>query len=94
MSEWKIDAGPRRYDSRGTADIDVGWAYDIERNGERRTISVEVAGGRSGSDELPDDARRAIRTSGRSAVESVLGEDDPPRYLLVGSLGVRPRVDE
>lgn len=88
---WRIVGGPREFNATEQAhDIDVGWAYDIERGSERRTIRTAVAGGRLGSSELPDEARRAVRSSGRSAVEAVLADDDPPAMLMIGTGGVRP----
>jgi hypothetical protein len=33
----------------------------------------------------------AIETRGRAAVETVLGESEPPRYLMVIPLGVERR---
>ena len=87
---WHIVAGPRQYTQTPEAsDIDVGWAWDIARDGEQRTVRVEVAGGRLNMPSLPDDSRQAIETNGRSAITLFL--TDPPERLLVSSDGVFPR---
>jgi hypothetical protein len=89
---WTIVRGPREYEP--TADAKVGWAYDIQRGDiERRRVSVEVAGtvavvSREG---VPDDVKRALRTKGRSAVESVLDRDEPPHRLLLTTTGIREK---
>src|SRR5262249_162499 len=68
-SRWQITAEPREYhDTPDAADIDVGWAWDLRRDQEQRTIRVEVAGGRLHLSTLPDEAREAIRSQGRSAL--------------------------
>jgi len=85
---WRIVEGPREYKQTSEgADIDVGWVWEIDRAGERRTIRVEVAGGRLHSAHLPHDSQQAIRTQGRSAVEALLREPDPPTRVLVTSSG-------
>jgi len=89
---WRIAYGPREYTrTPDGADIDVGWVWELERGGERRTIRVEVASGRLGSARLPDDSQEAIRTQGRSAVEALQREQDPPTRVLVTSSGIFTR---
>lgn len=90
---WQIVSGPRTFDELGGFDMDVGWAYDIERGAERRTISVIVAGGRRNSKELPDESVRAVRSRGRSAVQGVLDRDAPPRYISVTTGGLGERAE-
>ena len=69
-------------------DAERGWAYDVGRDGEQRTVLVEVAGTLdAGHGDLPDDVRRALSTHGRSAVDAVL-DDDPPERLTVTTNGV------
>lgn len=89
---WEVVGGPREYDrtSEG-ADIDVGWAWDVRRAGETRTVRVEVAGGRLDSLHLPDESHRAIATKGRSALESYLRAEEPPSRILVTSSGIFTR---
>lgn len=95
MALWKTIGGPREFRKTPDArDIDVGWAWDIERpDGERRLIRVYVAGGRAGMPGLPAEARRAISTRGRSAVESVLEREEPPAGFVVTSDGLRELSD-
>jgi len=70
-------------------DAERGWAYDVGRDGEQRTVLVEVAGTLdAGHGDLPDDVRRALSTHGRSAVDAVLDDDDPPERLTVTTNGV------
>ena len=89
---WQIVGEPAEY-HRGAegADIDVGWTWDIERNGERRKVRVEVAGGRLTSVDLPDDAQRAIDSHGRSAIAPLLTDLEPATDVLVTSSGVFTR---
>lgn len=94
MALWKIVGGPREFDrTEDGADIDVGWAWDIEpaEGGERRTVRVLVAGGRAGSSELPEECRRAVQTQGRSALQDVLDREDPPGRLMVSTGGIAER---
>lgn len=89
---WRIVGGPREYSQTVEgADIDIGWAWEIERGSERRTIRVEVAGGRLGMGELPRDSQDAIRTRGQSAIATRLTEYDPPTRVLVTSGGIFTR---
>ncbi len=89
---WRIAEGPREYSQTAeAADIDVGWAWQIEREAERRAIRVEVAGGRLGTSDLPRESQDAIRTQGRSAITPLLTEHDPPTLVLVTSSGIFTR---
>ena len=87
---WTIVRGPREYEP--IADAAVGWAYDIRREGiERRRVMVEVAGtlAAASKDGIPVEVKRALRTKGRSAVESVLDREEPPFRLLLTAAGIR-----
>jgi fido (protein-threonine AMPylation protein) len=89
---WEVVGGPRKYDHTPEgADIDVGWAWDVRRTGETRSVRVEVAGGRLDSLHLPDESRRAIATEGRSALEPYLRTGEPPSRILVTSTGIFTR---
>jgi hypothetical protein len=90
VTSWRIVQGPRTYNPDEGRDCDVGWAYEIEREGELRAISVERASTAGTSGVEDDDAHRAISTRGRSAVQSHLDDDDPPRRLIVSTHGVGP----
>lgn len=92
VEAWRVASGPREYTQTSEgADIDVGWVWELERGGDRRSIRVEVAGGRFGSAHLPDESQEAIRTQGRSALEELLVEPDPPTRVLVTSSGIFTR---
>ena len=71
-------------------DVEYGWAYELERDRERRQISVYVTPGTTVAN-VPEECVRAIRTDGRSAVEAVLDRDRPPRYIVLTSEGLRDR---
>jgi hypothetical protein len=90
---WRRVGGSSEFEQLESFDMDVGWAWTIERDAEQRTISVIVAGGRRGSRELPEESRRAIETRGRTAVEGVLDREDPPRYIIVSISGLSERAE-
>ena len=75
-------------------DFDLSWGWRVERDGvPHRQVRVEVARGCLHSDELPDEAREAIRTQGASAVDVYLNDDAPPSRVLVSALGVARAED-
>jgi hypothetical protein len=62
-----------------------GWSWRIERDLVVRRVLVEVTGpAEAGSSE---EVRRVLETQGRSAVESVLSEDDPPSRITFTTAG-------
>lgn len=85
---WKRISGPREVDQIESYDMTRGWGYTIRRGDEERTIGVIVARGISVGD-LPTDSAAAMQTRGRSAVDAVLDQDEPPRFLVVTSSGIR-----
>lgn len=85
---WRRFGAPKVLGELDGLDIDVGWRYTIERNGEQRQISVVVAGGRLTSPELADECREAIRTKGASAVDAVLDREHPPRIRVITTVGI------
>ncbi len=86
---WAIIAGPREY-SLETGDCALGWAYEIESQGSRRTIRAELSKTAAESTSLPEQASTAIRTRGQSAVEPFLIRDDPPERVVISLRGVYP----
>jgi hypothetical protein len=81
---WKIVEGPLITGEAGSA-----WSFEIERGGTRRIVSVES--NVSASDQVlvdPEKFACAIETSGRSAVEAILTQDDPPTRLLISVYGL------
>lgn len=84
---WKRTSGPHAVDQFPRYDMARGWEYTIQRDEEGRTVSVVVSRGIS-ADAMPVDATAAYQTRGRSAVDAVLDQDDPPRYLVITDSGV------
>jgi bacterioferritin-associated ferredoxin len=90
LVSWKVVSGPREFRSTSRGhDMDIGWRYDVDKDGYGKSISVIVAGGRLGSPSLPEECLQAIRTKGRSAVNAVLERDHPPEIILVTTAGLR-----
>jgi hypothetical protein len=91
MAEWDIVFGARELEPEAGRDVMVGWAFELERDGVRRTITVEVARALATSDKTfaPDEVRRALTTRGSSAVMAVIDRDLPPRRLVVEPGGIR-----
>ncbi len=76
---WRIVGGPHEYEGTAGGDIRVGWSWDVERDGVRRTISAEIS-----------DADRQGRFGFEDAEQAVLDaleEDDPPQRLVVTATG-------
>jgi hypothetical protein len=86
---WTVVSGPREFRSTSQGhDMDIGWRYDLHKDGNGRSISVIVAGGRLGLPSLPSECVRAIETKGRSAIAEVLEREHPPEIILVTSVGL------
>ena len=86
---WTIVAGPREY-SPDTSDRTLGWAYEIESPGARRTIRAELSETAADSTSPPEQSATAIRTRGQSAIEPFLIRDDPPERVVISVRGVYP----
>lgn len=67
----------------------------IERGDHIRPLTVFISGTAMASVDsgLPQEVARAKQTDGRSVVEAVLREDNPPRCVMVSTQGIRP-MDE
>src|SRR4249920_1755913 len=85
MGEWELVFGPREYEPDEGRDVQVGWAYGVERDGLQLVINVEVAQSLAAADKtaVPDFVRAALRTRGRSAIVPLLNRDKPPRRVLL-----------
>jgi hypothetical protein len=82
---WRFVGGPREYEGTATGgDIAVGWSWDIEQDGVRRTISAEISDS--------DRQGRFGFEDAEQAVLDVLEEADPPQRLVVTATGavIRP----
>jgi hypothetical protein len=93
---WKIASGPRTYNrARYGGDIDVGWNWTLERAGDERPISVEVAGGRLRIiQDLVEDSAAAINSQGRTAIADCVDESEPPARIKVTSGGLLLYYDD
>jgi hypothetical protein len=76
-----------------------GWSWEIERDFELRRLLVEVTV--SAEAVASDEVRRVVETCGRTAVESVLADDDPPYRITFTAAGrtewpfrAKPPADE
>lgn len=85
---WRITSGP---DSGPWEGRDaVGWLWFLERDdGATRRVLVEVSGtAMATADEyLPSETGEARRSRGRSEIEKVLEDDEPPRRISLGTMG-------
>src|SRR4249920_454590 len=61
MGEWELVFGPREYEPDEGRDVQVGWAYGVERDGLQLVINVEVAQSLAAADKtaVPDFVRAA-----------------------------------
>lgn len=90
MGEWELVYGPREYEPDAGRDVQVGWAYGVERDGLQLVINVEVAQALAEADKtaVPDYVRAALRTRGRSAIVPLLNREKPPRRVLLTTMGI------
>lgn len=87
IAPWVKKLGPREYDSRGDVDINVGWAYMLERGGRLHEIRVEDVGAIG---TLPDACADAVRTHGWSAIVPHLDDETPPARIVITTAGLVP----
>jgi hypothetical protein len=90
MAWWQIIFSAREYEPPDASDADVGWAWDVERDGEHRTIGVEVSRALAAADkrQLSQEIRAALRSRGRTAVVPLLYRDTVPRRLVLEPDGI------
>ncbi len=84
---WTVTGGPRPAGSRGRDA--TGFAWDIERGDDDRTVIVWISRDAQLSSTLPVEVVNAIRTRGRSVVERIVTTDSPPSEVLVATYGIR-----
>jgi hypothetical protein len=84
---WEISANLGRHTRTGVAAD--GWLWEITRGDQVAHVVIEISRTAWSSDplSLPEDARRALETDGRTELLKVLDQDDPPRVIHCGSDG-------
>ena len=88
VARWKIIIGARVfYDFPGRS-VEIGWARDVQKGDDQRTINVCVTPEADQASELPQESKDAIRSHGRSAVNAVLIDDDVPLIIDVTPAGL------
>ena len=97
MARWKIISGARPfYDFPGRI-VGVGWARDLERGETQVTVNVVVLRDAHEASDLPQESRDAIKSHGRSIVNSLLNEETLPTIVEVRTTGLEriyPRAEE
>jgi hypothetical protein len=90
---WIVTGGGDRMSTRRDA---VSFIWTIERADERHDIAVYISRTVLASDDegLPPEVARAKATNGRSVAESLADVDDPPKELLVTSVGINPLAED
>jgi hypothetical protein len=84
---WRLEDHSGPYSAPWEGRDASGWVWEIYREGESRRVIVEISGtAMSIADEfLPDITVQAKRTQGRSEIEKVLEDSDPPRRISLGT---------
>jgi hypothetical protein len=88
---WEIEEnfGP---ESRPGVDAS-GWLWVLARWKRRHRhlvlVEISVTAMKSEREPLPSDTRAAIETEGRSEVEKILDEEEPPQVIQCGTWGCR-----
>jgi hypothetical protein len=88
MPKWKIVSGARAFHQFPDRELSAGWARDLLRRGEMRTVNVCVARDTEDATDLPEECRAAIKSHGRSVVNAILDEEIPPRIVDVTTTGL------
>ncbi len=90
MAKWKIISGSREfYSIRGRGNVAIGWARDLERRGVQVTVNVVVPLGVPELADLPAESRSAIRSHGKTAIISVMNDDELPLFVDVTPDGLQ-----
>ncbi len=88
MARWKIISGARVFYEFPGRSVEIGWARDVQKGDDQRTINVCVTKEAEEASELPQESKDAIRSHGRSAVNAVLTDDDVPLIIDVTPAGL------
>jgi hypothetical protein len=97
MARWKIISGARPFDEFPGRIAGMGWARDLQRGDTQVTVNVVVLRDASEAADLPPESRDAIKSHGRSVVNSLLNEETLPTVVEVRTTGLErfyPGPDE
>jgi hypothetical protein len=97
VARWRIISGARPFYEFPGRVVGVGWARDLQRGEKQVTVNVVVLRDAHEASDLPQESRDAIRSHGRSVINSLLSEDTLPTIVEVRTTGlerVYPRVEE
>jgi hypothetical protein len=88
LPRWQV-TGTRGGRPTPGADATAAWYVDAQRDGDETRVEVRLSDTAAAMrTSLPAEARRAIQTRGRSAVEKFAHRFRLPRVVVVGSHGV------
>ena len=92
-ARWRVVGGGEKMATRRDA---IAFIWTIERDAERHDIAVYVSRTVLACDDegLPPEVVSAKATDGKSVVESLADIDDPPKELLVTTVGINPLSEE
>lgn len=88
MARWKIISGARPFYEFPGRVVGVGWARDLQRGETQVTVNVVVLRDAHEASDLPQESRDAIRSHGRSVINSLLNEDTLPTVVEVRTTGL------
>jgi hypothetical protein len=88
MARWKIISGARPFYEFPGRIVGVGWARDLQRGETQVTVNVVVLRDAHEALDLPPESRDAIRSHGRSVINSLLNEDTLPTIVEVRTTGL------
>jgi len=97
VARWKIISGARPFYEFPGRVVGAGWARDLQRGEEQVTVNVVVLRDAHEASDLPQESRDAIRSHGRSVINSLLSEDTLPTIVEVRTTGLEriyPRLEE
>lgn len=94
MVRWRIVDGPNQ-NVATWVDGEL-WVARIENANDparRKIVNVVLSRTALQSQDVPDDVAQALATSGRTAIEKYLDEDEPPAGILVAGDAITPTSD-
>jgi hypothetical protein len=94
MVRWRIVDGPNQ-NVATWVDGEL-WVARIENANvpaQLKIVNVVLSRAALQSQDAPDDVAQALATSGRTAIETFLDEDEPPAGILVSADAITPTSD-